>query len=40
MVAGLSTVETAAVMGCAVGTVTSTLADARGKLRTLLEVAE
>ena len=37
---GLSTMETAAVMGCAVGTVKSTLADARGKLRTLLEVAE
>ncbi|GAA2515143.1 RNA polymerase sigma factor [Winogradskya humida] len=37
--AGLTTVETAAVMGCAVGTVKSTLADARTKLRTLLEVA-
>lgn len=37
---GLSTVETAAVMGCAVGTVKSTLADARTKLRSLLEVTE
>lgn len=37
---GLTSVETAAVMGCAVGTVKSTLADARTKLRTLLEVAE
>lgn len=37
---GLTGVETAAVMGCAVGTVKSTLADARTKLRTLLEVAE
>ncbi len=36
---GLSTVETAAVMGCAPGTVKSTLADARTKLRALLEVA-
>lgn len=35
---GLSTAETAAVMGCAVGTVKSTLADARAKLRTFLEV--
>ena len=38
--AGLSLAETAAVMGCAEGTVKSTLADARGKLRTVLEVAE
>lgn len=37
---GLSVVETAAVMNCAVGTVKSTLADARTKLRTLLEVSE
>lgn len=36
---GLTIVETAAVMGCAEGTVKSTLADARAKLRTLLEVA-
>jgi RNA polymerase sigma-70 factor (ECF subfamily) len=35
---GLSVAETAAVMRCAEGTVKSTLADARGKLRTLLEV--
>ena len=36
---GLTVPETAAVMGCAEGTVKSTLADARAKLRTLLEVA-
>lgn len=35
---GLTVAETAAVMGCAEGTVKSTLADARAKLRTLLEV--
>lgn len=35
---GLSVAETAAVMGCAEGTVKSTLSDARGRLRTLLEV--
>ena len=34
---GLSTAETAAVMRCSEGTVKSTLADARAKLRTLLE---
>jgi RNA polymerase sigma-70 factor (ECF subfamily) len=37
---GLSIVETAAVMGCAEGTVKSTLADARARLRSLLEVSE
>jgi RNA polymerase sigma factor (sigma-70 family) len=37
---GLTVAETAAVMGCAEGTVKSTLADARARLRTLLEVAE
>jgi RNA polymerase sigma factor (sigma-70 family) len=37
---GLSLAETAAIMGCAEGTVKSTLADARGKLRTFLEVAD
>ena len=37
---GLTVAETAAVMGCAEGTVKSTLADARCQLRTLLEVAE
>ena len=37
---GLSIVETAAVMRCAEGTVKSTLADARAKLRVLLEVSE
>jgi RNA polymerase sigma factor (sigma-70 family) len=37
---GLSTAETAAVMRCSGGTVKSTLADARAKLRTLLEVSE
>jgi RNA polymerase sigma-70 factor (ECF subfamily) len=36
---GLSVAETAAVMGCAEGTVKSTLADARARLRKLLEVA-
>jgi RNA polymerase sigma factor (sigma-70 family) len=38
--AGLSLAETAAVMACAEGTVKSTLADARGRLRTVLEVTE
>jgi RNA polymerase sigma-70 factor (ECF subfamily) len=38
--AGLTVAETAAVMGCAEGTVKSTLSDARARLRTLLEVAE
>jgi RNA polymerase sigma factor (sigma-70 family) len=38
--AGLSMAETAAVMICAVGTVKSTLADARLRLRTLLAVTE
>src|SRR6266540_4603548 len=37
--AGLSVAETAAVMRCAEGTVKSTLADARARLRPLLEVA-
>jgi len=37
---GLSIAETAAVMGCAEGTVKSTLADARARLRTLLEASE
>jgi RNA polymerase sigma factor (sigma-70 family) len=37
--AGLSVAETAAVMGCADGTVKSTLAEARARLRPLLEVA-
>ncbi|HST66533.1 MAG TPA: sigma-70 family RNA polymerase sigma factor [Mycobacteriales bacterium] len=36
--AGLSVAETAAVMGCAEGTVKSTLSDARTRLRPLLEV--
>jgi RNA polymerase sigma factor (sigma-70 family) len=36
---GLTVVETAAVMGCAEGTVKSTLSDARSRLRKLLEVA-
>jgi RNA polymerase sigma factor (sigma-70 family) len=34
---GLSVAETAAVMGCAVGTVKSTLSDARARLRTILK---
>lgn len=34
--AGLTVVETAAAMGCAEGTVKSTLSDARSRLRTLL----
>jgi RNA polymerase sigma factor (sigma-70 family) len=38
--AGLTVAETAAVMGCADGTVKSTLADARNRLRSLLEVSE
>jgi len=38
--ADLTVAETAAVMHCAEGTVKSTLADARARLRTLLEVAE
>ena len=37
--AGLSIAETAQVMACAEGTVKSTLADARAKLRPLLEVS-
>ncbi len=37
---GLSVAETAAVMKCTPGTVKSTLADARLKLRTILEVNE
>ena len=37
-VLGLPVAECAAVMGCAVGTVTSTLSDARGSLRQRLEV--
>jgi len=37
---GLSIVDTAAVMRCAEGTVKSTLADARARLRMLLEVSE
>ena len=36
---GLTVAETAAVMGCAEGTVKSTLADARTRLRPLLEVS-
>ncbi|CCH30134.1 RNA polymerase sigma factor [Actinosynnema sp. NPDC047251] len=36
---GLTVAETAAVMRCAEGTVKSTLADARTRLRALLEVA-
>jgi RNA polymerase sigma-70 factor (ECF subfamily) len=36
--AGLTVAETAAVMGCAEGTVKSTLFDARARLRPLLEV--
>lgn len=38
-VLGLDVAETAAVMRCAVGTVKSTLYDARARLRTALEVA-
>lgn len=34
---GLSVAQTAAVMGCSEGTVKSTLADARGRLRLILE---
>jgi RNA polymerase sigma-70 factor (ECF subfamily) len=37
---GLSVVETAAVMRCSEGTVKSTLSDARGRLRPLLEVRD
>jgi RNA polymerase sigma-70 factor (ECF subfamily) len=37
--AGLTVAETAAVMGCAEGTVKSTLSDARARLRPLLEVS-
>ena len=37
---GLSSAETAAVMGCSEGTVKSTLSDARARLRPLLEVSE
>jgi RNA polymerase sigma factor (sigma-70 family) len=37
---GLSVADTATVMGCAEGTVKSTLADARARLRPMLEVAE
>ena len=36
---GLTVADTAAVMGCAEGTVKSTLSDARARLRSLLEVA-
>jgi RNA polymerase sigma factor (sigma-70 family) len=36
---GLTIAETAAVMGCAAGTVKSTLSDARARLRDLLEVS-
>jgi RNA polymerase sigma factor (sigma-70 family) len=38
--AALSIADTAAVMGCAEGTVKSTLADARAKLRSLLEAQD
>ena len=38
--AGLSVIETAAVMRCSEGTVKSTLSDARGRLRPLLEVRD
>ena len=38
--AGLSVIETAAVMGCSEGTVKSTLSDARDRLRPLLEVRD
>jgi RNA polymerase sigma-70 factor (ECF subfamily) len=37
---GLSVLETAAVMRCSEGTVKSTLSDARGRLRPLLEVRD
>jgi RNA polymerase sigma factor (sigma-70 family) len=37
---GLSVADTATVMGCAEGTVKSTLADARARLRPMLEVSE
>ena len=37
---GLSVADTAAVMRCAEGTVKSTLADARAKLRVMLEVSD
>jgi RNA polymerase sigma-70 factor (ECF subfamily) len=37
--AGLTVAETAAVMGCAEGTVKSTLSDARARLRPLLEAS-
>jgi len=37
---GLSVIETAAVMRCSEGTVKSTLSDARGRLRPLLEVRD
>ncbi|MGH3714330.1 MAG: RNA polymerase sigma factor [Micromonosporaceae bacterium] len=37
---GLTVAQTATVMGCAEGTVKSTLADARARLRPLLEVSE
>lgn len=37
---GLSISDTAAVMGCAEGTVKSTLADARARLRSLLETTD
>jgi RNA polymerase sigma-70 factor (ECF subfamily) len=37
-VLGLSVAETAEVMRCSIGTVKSTLSDARGRLRTYLEV--
>jgi RNA polymerase sigma factor (sigma-70 family) len=38
--ADLSIADTAAVMGCSEGTVKSTLSDARGRLRSLLEASE
>ncbi len=38
--AALSVAETAAVMGCAEGTVKSTLSDARARLKTLLEFGD
>ncbi|HEX8939432.1 MAG TPA: sigma-70 family RNA polymerase sigma factor [Candidatus Limnocylindrales bacterium] len=37
---GLSVAETAAVLGCAEGTVKSTLSDARARLRSLLQVED